>query len=309
MKRNYSLGALRAFYAAARHCQFTAAAAELALSQSAVSQRVALLERQLRAPLFRRVGRGLALTEEGRLLAAAAASAFRTLDGAVEEIGGGGAQGQITLSAMPSFAMKWLIPRLGEFRAAHPGIELHIRADNRIVDVERENVDMAVVIARPRSPKVRVDLLMRERIFAVCAPSYLAHGKRPLKKPSDLRHHSLLHDETERDSGRGLDWDSWLARQQIEGIDTAGGTSFTQGDLLLQAAIAGQGVALARTSIAALDLKNGLLVNPFQTELPAKIGCYIAVPKAEAEKPKLAALRDWLLTQAKKDAAPPPADN
>jgi LysR family glycine cleavage system transcriptional activator len=306
MKRNYSLGALRAFYAAARHCHFTAAARELSLSQSAVSQRVALLERQLRTPLFRRIGRHLALTEEGRRLAAAAASAFSALDGAVEAIGGADAGGEITLSALPSFAMKWLIPRLGEFRAAHPGIDLRIRADNRLIDVERENVDAAVVIARPKSPKVKYDLLMKERIFAVCAPSYLARTRKPLKKPADLRHHPLLHDETERDGARGLDWDSWFAAHNIAGSAAAGGTSFTQGDLVLQAAIAGQGVALTRTSIAALDIKNGLLVNPFgDLELAANFGCYICALKADADKPKIAALRKWLLSQARADSSAP----
>ena len=312
MKRNYSLTAFRAFSSAARHCNFTHAARELMLTQSAVSQRVKLLEEQIGVALFRRTGRRIQLTEEGRLLADAARAAFRQIDDAIEAILEQEAKGEVAVSALPSFAMKWLIPRLGDFYRRHPQIELRIRADNRPVNVEGENIDLAVVLDPTRSPKVRTELMMRERVFAVCSPSYLQRAKksrRPLNDLADLKNHPLLHDDTERAEQRGLDWHSFLKKMRIEGVDAGAGASFTQGDLILQAAIAGQGIALTRTSLAARDIANGLLINPFGMEAPSKTAYYICSLEADADKPKIRALRDWLLAQAKKDFAPSPPES
>ena len=195
MTQEYSLSAMRAFLAVARHLSFTAAARELEITQSAVSQRVQRLERQLGIGLFRRGGRGLELSSAGRRLAETGETAFSQIARVVDGITGEEAAGPVALGVLTSFANKWLIPRLGRFYADHPQIDLVVRSENRAVDLERESIDLALIfgLRPPPAKRLHSRLLMREKLFVVCAPEYLRRAP-PLKTAADLCRHRLLHD-------------------------------------------------------------------------------------------------------------------
>ena len=298
-----SLVSLRAFREAARLESFTLAAKRIAVTQSAISHHVKLLEKQLNVKLFRRNGRQLALTNEGRMLYQAVESAFTPLAQAIERIHAGAARRRIVLGVLASFATKWLVPRLGRFYRDNPDIELVVRSVNHTIDIERDNVDLAVttLAAPPAAADLCCALMWRERLFAVCTPEYATQNT--VCAPKDLARLILLHDETEIAAERGFDWLSWLRHFKLESLMlSASSQYFSQSDLTLQAAMAGHGVALTRTSIAATDIKNGRLVNPFiKHSVATQSACYLCGSKAGWDKPSVSVLRDWLLAEAEAD--------
>jgi LysR family glycine cleavage system transcriptional activator len=296
-----SLNALRAFEAAARHLSFTRAAAELNVTQTAISHQIRGLEERLGVQLFRRLPRGLLLTEEAQRYAPALRAAFEQIATATEELSASGSGGVLTLSTVPSFAAKWLVPRLGRFRAAHPEIDLRISASLRAVDFAREDFDAAIRMGRGNYPGLRVDALFGEVMFPVCSPRLLA-GPKPLSRPEDLRHHVLLHDVDASISAFAAlpqAWRLWLERAGVQGIDVQRGPVFEDSAMLLDAAAEGQGVALGRSALVAADLAAGRLVKPFDISLPFALTHYLVCPEATADRPKIAAFRAWLLAEAR----------
>ena len=296
-----SLNALRAFEAAARHLSFTRAASELNVTQTAISHQIKGLEEQLGVQLFRRLPRGLLLTEEAQRYAPALRAAFEQIVAATEQLCAGGTGGALMLSTVPSFAAKWLVPRLGRFRAAHPEIDLRISASLRLVDFAREDFDVAVRMGRGNYPGLRVDALFGEVMFPVCSPGLLT-GPKPLGRPEDLRHHVLLHDVdvfASAFSSVPQAWRLWLERAGVHDIDVERGPVFEDSAMLLDAAIEGQGVALGRSALVAADLAAGRLVKPFDISLPFELTHYLVCPEATADRPRIAAFRAWLLAEAK----------
>ncbi len=303
----FSLVSLRAFCEAARYMNFTTAAKALNISQSAISHRIKLLEEQLGVPLFIRENRRkISLTDEGRHLYEAVDSSFSTINHAIGEVVTGSFSKRIILGVLSSVATKWLIPRLSSFYQRHPDINLIIRAFNHTIDITQDNVEVAL-ITRPRpqqnSRGLRWHLMWHERQFAVCSPDYLRKAEHPLKEVCDLSQHELLHDETEIASERGLDWNAWLSHfgTAKKNINLQSGRFFSQSDLVLQAAIAGHGVALSKTSLAMTDIKNGLLVNPLDTSAKTRSRCYFCGWKSSWHTTKIAKLRDWLKAEAEAD--------
>ena len=296
-----SLNALRAFEAAARHLSFTRAASELNVTQTAISHQIKGLEEQLGVQLFRRLPRGLLLTEEAQRYAPALRAAFEQIAAATEQLCASGTGGALMLSTVPSFAAKWLVPRLGRFRAAHPEIDLRISASLRLVDFAREDFDVAVRMGRGNYPGLRVDALFGEVMFPVCSPGLLT-GPKPLGRPEDLRHHVLLHDVdvfASAFSSVPQAWRLWLERAGVHDIDVERGPVFEDSAMLLDAAIEGQGVALGRSALVAADLAAGRLVKPFDISLPFELTHYLVCPEATADRPRIAAFRAWLLAEAK----------
>jgi LysR family glycine cleavage system transcriptional activator len=296
-----SLNALRAFEAAARHLSFTRAAAELNVTQTAISHQIKGLEDQLGVQLFRRLPRGLLLTEEAQRYAPALRAAFEQVAAATEQLSASGAGGALTLSTVPSFAAKWLVPRLGRFRAAHPEIDLRISASLRLVDLAREDFDVAIRMGRGNYPGLRVDALFGEVMFPVCSPRLLA-GPQPLRTPEDLLYHVLLHDvDVSASAFMAVPqaWRLWLERAGVQGIEVDRGPVFEDSAMLLDAAAEGQGVALGRSALVAADLAAGRLVKPFEISLPFELTYYLVCPEAIADRPKIAAFRAWLLAEAK----------
>jgi LysR family transcriptional regulator, glycine cleavage system transcriptional activator len=300
------LNALRAFEAAARHLSFTRAAQELNVTQTAISHQIKALEERLGVPLFRRLPRGLLLTEAAQRYAPALRAAFAQIAAATEELSASDAGGALNLSTVPSFAAKWLVPRLGRFRAAHPEIDLRISASLRLVDLEREDFDAAIRMGRGGYRGLRTDALFGEVMFPVCAPHLLA-GPKPLQRPEDLRQHVLLHDVDVTSSAFAAvpqAWRLWLERAGVRGIDVERGPVFEDSAMLLDAAAEGQGVALGRSALVAADLAAGRLVKPFDISLPFELTYYLVCPEATADRPKIAAFRAWLLAEAKEQDVP-----
>ena len=287
-----SLNALRAFEAAARHSSFTLAARELNVTQSAVSHQVQNLEGELGLELFQRLPRSLRLTPAGAALATAAHDAFGRIEVATRAADRRPAR--LCISVLPSFASRWLLPRLKRFHASWPRLDLRIHASREPCDFSRDGVDVALRYGRGGWKGLHVEKLFSEEIFPVCSPRIA----RSLRSPADLSRQVLLHDEVRAAHGG---WAEWLRAAGAPQIDASRGTVFTDAHLMLEAAADGQGVALARSALAAWDLIQGRLVRPLATALPLSKSYWIVCPKATAMLPKILRARDWLLAQAADD--------
>jgi LysR family transcriptional regulator, glycine cleavage system transcriptional activator len=295
MRRLPSLNALRAFEAAARHQSFTRAAEELHVSQGAISHQVKLLEAQLGMALFRRAHHGLAITFAGQNYLQVVKAAFDQLALGTERLLQQENAGTLTVSMSPNFVAKWLVHRLGKFVAGQPTIDLRVNATVRHVDFTKEDIDLAVRHGTGSWPDLQVTPLCVEQIFPVCSPALLA-GAHALREMADLRHHTLLHDSA-RD-----DWPIWLDAAGLADFSPSQTLTFDQSATVIDAAAAGQGVALARSALAAADLQAGRLLRPFALSLPAPFAYYIVCPKPTAMRAKIVAFRSWLLAEAAADA-------
>lgn len=285
------LNGLRAFEAAARNLSFKKAGKELGVTPGAVSLRIKDLEQSLGKPLFRRMTRSISLTDTGKELAPAVQEAFRLLSHAMMRLDNRDRAGPLIVSVLPSFAAKWLVPRLGRFHERHPEIEVWVWATPLLVDFARENLNVAIRHGLGSYPGLHSERLFTEALFPVCSPKLL-DGQRPLREPADLAHHTLLHDQLRQD------WRMWCQALGFTGIDTLRGPGFSDDGLVLQAAIEGQGVALGRMALVEGDLREGRLVSPFEVNLPSAFAYYLVYPEAVAEQPKVAAFREWLLEEA-----------
>jgi len=292
------LNSLRAFEAAARHLSFEKAGDEIAVTASAVGQQVKALEAWIGRPLFlRQPSRGVALTPLGERYAAAVTDALNRLDEATAQVLRPETSHVITVSCMPSLASNWLIPRLGAFRERHPGIDVRVSVSTRLTDFAREDVDVAIRFGRGGYTGLRTDLLMEETFFAVCSAALAGDPRHPLRRPDDLRHHSLVHEVVEEVPDY-ITWDRWLQAAGVEGVDTSRGPRFSHTYLCLQAAASGQGVALATNVLIGDYLDAGRLVRPFPHQIKGAYQYYVVSPEASADRPAVKAFRAWLLDEA-----------
>jgi LysR family transcriptional regulator, glycine cleavage system transcriptional activator len=295
-RRLPSLNALKAFEAAARHESFTRAAEELCVTQGAVSHQVKALGAELGFRLFHRELQRLVITEAGRSYLEVVRDAFDRLAAGTERLLQRQSAGVLTVSTSPNFAAKWLVHRLGRFAEVHPSIDLRVSASLHHVDFAREDVDVAVRHGDGSWSGLHVTRLCTETLFPVCSPKLL-RGRHSLRQPSALRHHVLLHCDDRRD------WAKWLDVAGVDGADLGRGPVFNQASMAIDAAIEGQGVALARTALAAWDLLAGRLVRlPFGSALPVPYAYWIVCPRATADLPKITAFRKWLVGEADDDA-------
>lgn len=290
-----NLNALRAFVAAGRTLSFTKAAQELNVTQAAISHQIKTLEQQLGFHLFRRVHRGLRLTEAGQAYLPEVAHAFERLEAATDRLQTSDASGVLTVSVLPSFAAKWLVPRLMRFQALHPEIEVRVSAKNESVDFEQEDIDLGIRFGRGVYKDLKAVPLLEERVFPVCSPA-LAMAPGGLRVPDDLRRFTLLHDDM------AVSWSEWLKAAGLSDIDAGRGPFFNDSSMLISAAVEGLGVALGRSALATGDLRAGRLVKPFELSLPTEFGYFIVYPERRAERPKIVAFRDWLLDEVAADA-------
>ena len=291
-----SLNGLRAFEAAARHLSFTRAAAELHVTQTAISHQIRRLETQLGMRLFHRRNRALALTPEAQAYLPAVRAAFEDLREATERLRRRERQSVLTVSTMASLAAKWLLPRVAGFQEANPGIEVRLTASTHLVDFRREEIDMAIRYGHGTWPGVRADWLMSEDIFPVCSPTLLK-GKRGLRRPEDLAQFTLIHN-----TGFREDWQVWLTAAGLPlSLAQKRGLVFGESFMAIQAAIDGLGVALARTPFVEADIREGRLVAPFDLALPDKAGFYVVAPEETADTPKIKLFREWLMASVAKE--------
>ncbi len=294
-RRLPSLNALKAFEASARQESFTKAAQELCVTQGAVSQQVKALEDELGVRLFRRERQRLVITEAGKTYLEVVRDAFDRLAMGTERLLQREKSGTLTVTTSPNFAAKWLVHRLRRFSEAHPDIDLRISASMQHIDFAREDIDLAIRHGDGQWPGFHVKQLCTEQLFPVCSP-VLLKGRGALRSLRDLKSHTLLHTNS-RD-----DWAHWLTRAKISSVDTTRGIVFNQASMAIDAAVDGQGIALARTALASWDLICGRLVRPFPQAFEAPYAFWIVCPKSTADLPKISAFRDWLLKEAADDA-------
>jgi LysR family glycine cleavage system transcriptional activator len=293
-RRLPSLNAVRAFEAAARHESFTRGAEELCVTQGAVSHQVKALEAELGLKLFNRERQRLVITEAGRDYLNVVRDAFDRIALGTERLLQREKSGVLTVSTSPDFAAKWLVHRLGQFSEVFPEIELRVSATLHHVDFAREDVDLAVRHGDGHWPGLHVVRLCSEELFPVCSPR-LASDDRPLRQQADLLAFPLLHLDDRKD------WSKYLEAAGVADAEVLHGPVLNRASMVIDAAVDGQGVTLARTTLAAWDLINGRLIRPLALALPLVKSYWIVCPKATATLPKITTFRDWLLAEAAAD--------
>lgn len=305
------LNALRAFEAAARHLSFKKAAQELFVTPAAISHQIKLVESSLGVTLFHRLTRAITLTSAGNVLLPRLSDGFARIAQAVEQVRAYENDATLTVNAPPSFAAKWLMPRLQRFISSHPEIDIRIIASMRFVeshphdaalhltgrDTGPLDADIDIRFGNGNYPQCRADLLFRLSVTPLCSPK-LIDGIRPLRKPSDLRHHLLLHDDTQFGRDNRPDWVQWLKNVGADEVDPSRGLHFNHTMLGLEAAIDGLGVVLSSKELAARDVDAGRLVAPFDYSMVLPDSYYLVSAENAAIRPKIAAFRNWLLEEA-----------
>ncbi len=301
MKR-IPVGPLRAFDVAARHLNLSAAAEELNVTHAAVSRQVKQLEQRLGVPLFERLPRGLKLTAHGALLAEGTREAFDRLASAIEDVSMPAVRRKLTISTFASLAARWLMPRVGAFAALYPDVDLQIVTSTRLVDFAREDVDIAIRFGGGRYPGLHVIPLFKPQEIVVCSPALLKRGP-PLKGYTDLKHYTLLHDDSHRA------WTRWLESVGAKNVNPRRGVICGDRNAMLQAALEGQGIALASQVFAANDLAAGRLVKVFDVEVASPFAIFGVCLPRRLNDPVVAGAMEWLAREAQLsgDAFPPPA--
>lgn len=301
------LNALRAFDAAARCLSFQAAAQRLFVTPAAISHQVKHLEEHLGVKLFERGHRSIELTAEGAELAASLSELFDRLDLALDRARAP-RRAQLRVSALESFAAKWLAPRLHRFHRDHPDLELRIDTGDRHADIARGGADVAIRYGAGGYPDVRAQRFMEAPAFPVCAPALRDDAAAPLAHPRDLRRHTLLRDEGAAGRDGVPDWPAWLQAAGAGDIDAARGPVFASIYLAQEAAAAGHGVALGIAPLVEEDLRRGRLVKPFGLSLANAYAFWIVRREDDGGNPAVEAFCRWLCAEAAdspaRDAAP-----
>ena len=294
------LNALRAFEASARHQSFSLAAQELNVTPAAVGQLVRTLEDWLGSPLFVRSTSGrarLVTTEVAEQALPDIRAGLERLAVGLERLRSGSAGGVLTVAVSPAFAAKWLLPRIERFQAAWPETDLRLDTSLKPVDFVAQRIDVGVRYGRGQWPGLAAEKLMDEEVYPVCAPALPATAT--LQAPGDLRGQVLIHDQSVDTSTGFASWQAWLRHAGVQGVPTDRGLRINNSAAVLQAAIDGQGVALARSVMAHDDLAAGRLVRLFpQVRLESALAYYVVYRPECIAQPKVAAFRDWLLREA-----------
>ncbi len=293
-KRLPPIAALRALEAAARHLNFTKAAVELNVTQSAISHQIRHLEELWGLKLFDRPARGLVLTRNGQALAPVVRNFLDRLAATLETLLTEETRLPLRVDMLQSFAVKWLVPRLGGFHDEHPDVDVWISTHDELIDFAASDVDVAIRLGRGNYPGLESTLLLREHVFPVCSPRFLERNGAPgapvalLDLPLLLRMGDPAHPN----------WDDWFKVAGVDGVVPNEGPRFPDTNMALQAAMDGQGVALARSAHVGDDLKAGRLVKLFDVSYPSSVAYYLVCPSATKDAPKIAAFRGWLVAES-----------
>jgi LysR family glycine cleavage system transcriptional activator len=310
------LNALRAFEAAARHSSFKLAARELHVTAGAVSHQVKQLEDYLGVALFRRLTRALELTAEARSLLPKVQEGLSALAEAIDRVRAREDAPALTVIAPPNFAARWLVPRLARFTQANPSVELHVASRPAMIDGRGDSVVVPIADARDDTPMAmvrfgdghypgaHVDEVFSAVYVPVCSPALLT-GAHPLRKPEDLRFHTLLHDDTVTEEGARPSWGDWLRAVGVPGaqVDATRGPHFSDASLSFEAALEGMGVALAMKPLVRPEIEAGRLVVPFDITAPASYSYYLVTPEGSEDAGTVAGFRKWLLEESATERA------
>ncbi len=298
------LDLLRGFEAAARHLSFTRAAAELFLTQSAVSRQIQALEAFVGVELFERRHKALALTDAGRAYYRTVAQALDLVREATRKAKESRKGHVLTVTTTVSFAALWLVPRLSRFRKEHPHVDVRITATHEVVDLEREGIDVAIRDCPLNRVPPGAVFLVGEHLAPMCSPAYLEEAKRmklPLERPQHLRHHLLLnlHDAPRR--WPWLSWQAWFEAMGVEDAAPAGTLTFDQYDQVIHAALHGQGIALGRMTLAGQHIRARQLVPLFGRQQRIARGFHAIFARGADERPEARQFVDWLRAEIPSD--------
>lgn len=292
--RNPPFAALRALEAAARHLNFTRVAEELNVTQSAVSHQIRHLEELWGLKLFDRPPGGLVLTRAGQTLAPIVRQFLDDLEQNLGTLQTERKRAPLRVDMLQSFSVKWLVPRLGGFHDEHPDIDVWISTRDELINFATREADVAIRLGHGEYPGLHSTLLLREYVFPVCSPAFL-HEQGPLDEPADLLNSPLL---LRLGDPAHPNWQDWFVKAGVEGATLIEGPRFPDSSMAIQAAMDGQGVALARSAHVGDDLKARRLVRLFDVHYPSSVFYYLVCPEATAERPHIRAFRKWLLAEA-----------
>jgi LysR family glycine cleavage system transcriptional activator len=284
---------LRSFEAVARQLSFSKAAEELNVTPGAVSQQIRAFEERLGVKLFDRTRRSVALTQAAARMLPDIQAGLDLLSRACSNRSVPLGERTVTISVAPSFASKWLLPRLSSFYDQHADIDLRISATVELADFERDGIDFAIRLGHGRYPGLHAEPLFAEALTPLCSPKILK-GKGRLKTPDDLAKHRIIHDTSIPGQGEHSAWEKWLALAGARHVSARRGARFTLAELAMQAAIDGTGVALGRLVLAEGDLATGRLVRPFKTVLPLDVSYFLVRSEKAAPRSEMVRFRDWL---------------
>ncbi|WP_233626454.1 beta-lactamase transcriptional regulator SedR [Citrobacter amalonaticus] len=286
MRSNLPLNALRAFEASARHLSFTRAALELCVTQAAVSQQVRILEDRLNRVLFKRLPRGLEMTDEAQALFAVLTDAFGQIDTIFRQFEGGEYREVLTVAAVGTFAVGWLLPRIDQFRQAHPFVELRLRTNNNVVNLAAEGLDFAIRFGNGLWPATHNEMLFEAPLTVLCTPE----TSQRLRRPADLLQENLLR------SYRVDEWDNWFAAAGVT-AERINGAVFDSSRLMVETVIHTGGAALVPAVMFARELAAGQLVRPFDIEIQMG-GYWLTHLKSKPMTPAMEIFRDWIVKMA-----------
>jgi len=297
-------GALPSFAAAARRKSFTAAANDLGVTQAAISHQIRELEDQLEVKLFHRNSRAVALTPAGELLHKAVDEAFEGINRAIDRMKS--TRPRLRVTSPPSFAAKWLVPRLDRFLARAPDVDVFFDIQFTLGQLSQQEPHVAIQFGETNHPNYLVDRLQDEYVFPVCSPALLKDKKQPIDPRVLLRKHTLLDVDWHGQGASWPNWQSWLEAAALSDLRLGKTVRFAHSALAIQAAVEGQGIALGETTIAADDLAAGRLVKPFELALkqPPQLAYFLVCHKSAAPGSIERLFRDWLLAEARLPAKP-----
>jgi len=297
MKRSLlPLNALRAFDAASRHMSFKQAADDLSVTPAAISQQIRSLEDFLGVDLFRRTNRSLVLTEAAQLSLAPLKEAFEHMEEAVDILTDSKKSNVLKVSVSPAFAGKWLVPKLASYYARRPDAVVKIDSTMQLTDFKASDTDIAIRYGNGNYPDMFVEEILRETIFPVCAPDLLKDCDVGTTACSVLQH-TLIHDDSSIFDASAPNWSMWMKAAGVEPRDGMPALHFNNHGLAIEAAVAGRGIALARSAIAEGDLQAGRLIKPFCEEVPVDFAHYIVCPEEKLKNERVQEFIEWLRTE------------
>ena len=273
---------------------FTRAAHELNVTQSAISHQIKTLEELWGLKLFKRTFRGVALTPTGEELAKVTREFFDRMTRTLDALRISSSHEPLRVDTLQSFAVKWLVPRLGRFHEIHPEIDVWISTHDRLVDFGSDDVDLAIRLGQGRYQGLHANLLMREEVYPVSTPGFFAHGGLP-QSPRDLLNYPLLLRLGELNHPN---WEQWFEAAGLPGVRPVDGPGFPDSNMAIEASKDGLGVALARTAHVADELATGELVRLFDVACPSSVAYYLVCPEGREDEPRIAAFRRWITSEA-----------
>lgn len=303
MHRLPPLNALRAFESAARLLSFSKAAAELHVTPGAISQQIKTLENYLGITLFKRQNRLILLTEQAQVCLPYLTEGFDRMAEAMKMMEELTLEKPLTITVAEAFAARWLMPRLRSFQTLHPDIDVRFDVSKELVDLVHDDIDVGIRYGSGEYPGLETDFLLPQQVYPVCSPNLLEKGP-PIQTPADLQHYTLIHGDYYYLDAAYPDWEMWFKTVGVEDSNSTHGLHFSNAEMVVQAAVEGQGIALIGSVVAEDDLKAGRLIRPLDHTIPMEFAYYFVCTKAKARQPRVQSFRTWLLDEVKAEQTP-----